>query len=222
MRFLIAGQQRPSLLEMERALSRVRCGVEMVTDGAIALDRCMEDEFDCLVLDAATLWADAVKAVSGIRDAGVQTPVFLIVEKGCKRLGIAALNAGADDFLMRPFVMDEFVARARALARRNGSLAVRVLSCGDLLLNDRTFEMSAAEGAVHLGNREYQMMELLMRGRGRPISAEEMASRVWGMNSSVTQDVVWVHISSLRRKMRQIGAKARIGTYRGQGYVLEE
>lgn len=222
MRFLIAGQQRPSLLEMERALSRVRCGVELATDGAIALDRCMEDAFDCLVLDAATLWADAVQAVSGIRDAGVQTPVFLIVEKGGRRLGVAALNAGADDFLMRPFALDEFVARARALARRNGSLAMCVLSCGDLLLCDRTFEMRTPQGVVHLGNREYQMMELLMRGRGRPISAEEMACRVWGMDRGVTQDVVWVHISSLRRKLRQIKASVRIGTYRGQGYVLEE
>lgn len=222
MRFLIAGQQRSSLLEMERALSRVRCGVELATDGAIALDRCMEDVFDCLVLDAATLWADAVQAVSGIRDAGVQTPVFLIVEKGGRRLGIAALNAGADDFLMRLFALDEFVARARALARRNGSLSMCVLSCGDLSLCDRTFEMRTPQGVVHLGNREYQMMELLMRGHGRPISAEEMACRVWGMDRGVSQDVVWVHISSLRRKLRQIRASAHIGTYRGQGYVLEE
>ena len=97
-----------------------------------------------------------------------------------------------------------------------------VLSCGDLSLCDRTFEMRTPQGVVHLGNREYQMMELLMRGHGRPISAEEMACRVWGMDRGVSQDVVWVHISSLRRKLRQIKASVRIGTYRGQGYVLEE
>lgn len=222
MRFLIAGKHRQAMLEMERALARVRCGAELTTDGAKALDLCMEDAFDCLVLDASVLWADVVQTVCGIRDAGVYTPIFLLVEKGHRRLGIAALNAGADDFLLKPFPLEEFVARARALARRNGSFAPSVLTWGDLSLNSQTFEMRTEGGSAHLGNREYQIMELLMRGHGRPIPAEEIAGRVWGAESGATAEGVWVHICALRGKLRAIGAKTHIGTYRGQGYVLEE
>ena len=132
----------------------------------------------------------------------------------------ALLNAGADDFVLPPLAMAEFVARARALARRNGGFASQVLTWGDVSLDAQAFELRTASGRVHLGNREYQMMELLMRGRGRRICAEEMARRVWG-EEKAGSELIWVHMSALRAKLEKIGAQTKICTYRGQGYALE-
>ena len=116
--------------------------------------------------------------------------------------------------------MAEFVARARALASRSGGFAAQALTWGDVTLDTRAFELRTAAGRVHLGNREYQIIELLMRGRGRRITAEEIARRVWG-EENVGSELIWVHISALRGKLAQIEAQTKIRTYRGQGYALE-
>ena len=111
--------------------------------------------------------------------------------------------------------MAEFVARARALARRSGGFAAQALTWDDVTLDTQT-----AAGRVHLGNREYQIIELLMRGRGRRITAEEIVRRVWG-EENAGSELIWGHISALRGKLAQIEAQAKILTYRGQGYALE-
>lgn len=138
------------------------------------------------------------------------TPLLLLAARGERRLGVAALNAGADDFILPPLTMAEFVAKARALARRSGGFAAQALTWGDVTLDTQAFELRTAAGRVHLGNREYQIIELLMRGRGRRITAEENAG----------SELIWVHISALRGKLAQIEAQAKICTYRGQGYAL--
>lgn len=108
------------------------------------------------------------------------TTPLLLAARGERRLGVSALIAGADDFILPPLSMAEFVARARALARRSGGFAAQALTWGDVTLDTQTFELRTAAGRVHLGNREYQIIELLMRGRGRRITAEEIVRRVWG------------------------------------------
>ena len=147
------------------------------------------------------------------------TPLLLLAARGERRLGVAALNAGADDFILPPLSMAECVARARA-ARRSGGFAAQALTGGDVTLDTQAFELRTAAGRVHLGNREYQIVELLMRGRGQRITAEEIARRVWG-EENAGSELIWVHISALRGKLAQIDAQAKIRTYRGQGYALE-
>ena len=220
MRILLAGTRNEQLEKMKRALERAHCSAECVFDPETALDLCLDDCYDCLALEAAPFCKNPLEVVSGIRDAGVETPMMMLLERGERRLGVAALNAGADDFVMPPLAMAEFVARARALARRNGGFAAQLLTWGDVALDAQAFELRTTSGRVHLGNREYQMMELLMRGRGRRICAEEIAQRVWG-EEKAGSELIWVHISALRGKLEQIGAQTRICTYRGQGYALE-
>ena len=220
MRILLAGMRSGQLEKMKRALERAHCSAECVFDRETALDLCMDDGYDCIALEAAPFCENPLDALGGLRDAGVETPVMLLLERGERRLGVAALNAGADDFVLPPLAMAEFVARARALARRNGGFASQVLMWGDVSLDAQAFELRTASGRVHLGNREYQMMELLMRGRGRRICAEEMARRVWG-EEKAGSELIWVHMSALRAKLEKIGAQTKICTYRGQGYALE-
>lgn len=220
MRILLAGMRSGQLEKMKRALERAHCSAECVFDRETALDLCMDDGYDCIALEAAPFCENPLDTLGGLRDAGVETPVMLLLERGERRLGVAALNAGADDFVLPPLAMAEFVARARALARRNGGFASQVLTWGDVSLDAQAFELRTASGRVHLGNREYQMMELLMRGRGRRICAEEMARRVWG-EEKAGSELIWVHMSALRAKLEKIGAQTKICTYRGQGYALE-
>ena len=220
MRILLAGTRNEQLEKMKRALERAHCSAECVFDREAALDICMDDCCDCIALEAAPFCENPPETVGALRDAGVDTPILMLLERGERRLGIALLNAGADDFIMPPLAMAEFVARARALARRNGGFASQMLTWGDVALDAQAFELRTTAGRVHLGNREYQMMELLMRGRGRRICAEEIARRVWG-EEKAGSELIWVHISALRNKMEAIGAQTRICTYRGQGYALE-
>ena len=220
MRILLAGKRNGQLEKMKRALERAHCSAECVFDRETALDLCMDDCYDCIALEAVPFCKDPLDVVSGIRDAGIETPIMMLLERGERRLGIAVLNAGADDFVTPPIAMAEFVARARALARRNGGFASQQLIWGDVTLDAQAFELRTASSRVHLGNREYQIMELLMRGRGRRICAEEIVQRVWGEENAGCE-LIWVHISALRTKMEKINAQTHICTYRGQGYALE-
>ena len=220
MRILLAGKRNEQLEKMKHALERAHCSAECVFVLETALDLCMDDCYDCIVLEAAPFCKKPLEVIGEIRDAGVDTPLMLLLERGERRLGIAALNAGADDFVTPPMVMAEFIARARALARRNGGFASQLLTWGDVALDAQAFELRSSSGRVHLGNREYQMMELLMRGRGRRICAEEIAQRIWG-EEKAGSELIWVHISALRAKLEKIDAQTHICTYRGQGYALE-
>lgn len=220
MRVLICGSRRDAVSQMERALLHARFGVETASQAGRALDLCMEDIFDCLLLEAEPMFQDIVKTVSMLRDSGVTTPVLIFSERGSKRLTVAALNAGADDVLQRSFTPEELIARVRVLCRRSGGMTMSQLIWGDVSLCSQTYALACGKESVRLSNREYQMMELLMRWRGGTISAEEIAGRIWGWERAVASDVVWVHMSALRKRLRAIGAHVRIETYRGQGYAL--
>ena len=165
---------------------------------------------------------DGMTVLRRLREQGNPIPVLMLTARSEVSDKVLGLDSGANDYLTKPFSTKELMARIRAITRSQSGQITSRLTLGNITLDQATFELSSPAGSFRLANREYQMMELLMRGHGRPISAEEMACRVWGMDRGVSQDVVWVHISSLRRKLRQIRASAHIGTYRGQGYVLEE
>lgn len=152
----------------------------------------------------------------------MSTPVLLLTAKGQVIDRITGLDSGADDYLPKPFDNGELIARVRALTRRGGVYLPNVLTAGKASLDRSTFELRGSSGAVRLGNKEFQMLELLMRQRGRPISTEQFMERIWGYDSEAELNVVWAYISYLRRKLEAVGAQLRITARRGQGYVLEE
>ena len=146
MRILLAGTRNEQLKKMKRALERAHCSAECVHDREAALDLCMDDCYDCIALEAAPFCENPPEWIGGLRDAGVTTPLLLLAARGERRLGVAALNAGADDFILPPLSMAEFVARARALARRNGGFAAQALTWGDVTLDTQAFELRTAAG----------------------------------------------------------------------------
>ena len=134
---------------------------------------------------------------------------------------VAGLDAGADDYLPKPFAAGEFLARVRALVRRSGSWAPAVLSFGGVELDCNQYLLRANGGEVRLNNKEYQLMELFMRHPRQVFSTSRLMEKVWELNTESDMDVVWTYIGFLRRKLRQLGADAEIKTIRGAGYVLE-
>ena len=130
--------------------------------------------------------------------------------------------AGADDYLPKPFDPDELISRVRAMLRRSEAYQPSLLTCGDLSLDPVSGELRCRERAVRLSGREYQVMELFLRAPRQVFSAERIMEKVWGWDNEAEINVVWVNISNLRKKLRQIGSALTLRANRGLGYVLEE
>ena len=221
MRILVADDERDLAQALEAMLKREHYSVDVVYDGQDALDYGLTENYDCLVLDVMMPRRDGLEVLRQLREKGVATPVLLLTAKGEVADRIKGLNAGADDYLSKPFAMGEFTARVRALTRRSGVYTPDQLTVGDLTMDRATFELSANGSSVRLGNREYQLLELLMRQQGRFLSTEELMERIWGYESEAELNVVWAYISYLRRKLEGLHTCVRIAASRGRGYMLE-
>ena len=221
MRILVADDERDLAQALEAMLKREHFSVDVVDNGQDALDYGLAENYDCLVLAIMMPRRDGLEVLHQLREKGVSTPVLLLTAKGEVTDRIKGLNAGADDYLAKPFAMGEFVARVRALTRRSTSFTPDQMTVGDLTLDRTTFEASSNGGTVRLGNREYQLLELLMRQQGRFLSTEELMERIWGYASEAELNVVWSYISYLRRKLESLHTSVRITASRGRGYMLE-
>ena len=136
--------------------------------------------------------------------------------------GLEGLNAGADDYLPKPFSTDELLARVRAMLRRRDFFTPDLLTLGAVSLNRSTYELSCREQTLSLSGKEFQVLELLMEHPRIVLSTDQIITRVWGWDTDVDTSVVWVHISNLRKKLNALSAPVRLRFLRGAGYVLEE
>ena len=221
MRILIADDEPDMTMVLEALLSRERYSVDTVYDGQDALDYALTENYDGIVLDIMMPKLDGIQVLQALRAQNVSTPVLLLTAKSQVEDRIAGLNSGADDYLPKPFHNGEFVARVRALTRRGREYTPRVLTAGNMALDCSTFELKSGGSAIRLGTKEFQMLELLMRQQGRPISTEQLMERIWGYDSDAEINVVWAYISYLRRKLDAVGSNVRITARRGCGYLLE-
>lgn len=222
MRILVADDEQELTEVLAEILRRAHYSVDVVYNGQDALNYGLAENYDCLILDIMMPELDGLQVLQALRQQQVSTPMLLLTAKGQVIDRITGLDSGADDYLPKPFDNGEFIARVRALTRRGGVYLPNVLTAGKATLDRSTFELSGSCGAVRLGNKEFQMLELLMRQRGRPISTEQFMERIWGYDSEAELNVVWAYISYLRRKLEAVGAEIRIIARRGQGYLLEE
>ena len=220
MRILVADDEKELVAALEELLKRERYTVDTVYDGQSAYEYASTDNYDCIILDIMMSDIDGLEVLCRLRSAGIKTPILLLTAKGDPSDRILGLDRGADDYLPKPFVVGELLARIRALTRRTSVMETPELTFGDLLLDRVAFKLVCGEKSEHLGNKEFQIMEALIRRQGSPTPVEYLMDHIWGYDASVEPGVVWTYMSYLRRKLEGLGSNVRIG--RGFGYVLEE
>lgn len=196
--------------------------VEAVYNGADAYDYAREGGYDAIILDVMMPRMNGIEVLRRLRDEGLSTPIMMLTAKAQKDDRVEGFDAGADDYLPKPFAPDELLARVRALLRRAGEFKPTVLTFGDLALDSSTGLLSCGGESVRLSGREFQLMELFLRSPKILFSVDKLMERIWGWDSDAEINVVWVHISNLRKKLKSIGSEVSIRANRGMGYVLEE
>lgn len=221
MRILIADDEQDMTSALEALLKRDHYSVDVVHDGQDALDYGLSELYDCIVLDIMMPKRDGLEVLQLLRELGITTPILLLTAKSQVGDRINGLDNGADDYLPKPFAVGEFLARVRALTRRGSAYTPILLTAGNLTLDRTSFELSCGDHCVRLGNKEFQMLELLFRQQGRFISTEQFMERIWGYESQAEINVVWAYVSYLRRKLEAVGADRKISFLRGRGYQLE-
>lgn len=165
---------------------------------------------------------DGIEVLTKIRAKGLSIPVLLLTAKSEIDDRITGLDAGADDYLPKPFAVAELLARIRAMLRRNGEFEPDILEFEKVTLNKSTFELGYNNEALRLLNREFQMLEMLIKNPGQVISAEQFLEKIWGWDSNVEINIIWVTISNIRKKLISLEAPIKIKSIRGVGYCLEK
>ena len=195
--------------------------VDAVYNGRDALDYAIMSVYDGIILDVMMPRKNGFEVLAAIRQKNITTPTLFLTAKGEIEDRISGLEHGADDYLTKPFDMGELLARVKAMLRRRDNYTPDVLSFGDITLDSSSCELKSRDGTVRLGNKEFQVMEMLLTNPGQLISTDLFMERIWGFDSESEMNVVWVYISNLRKKLQSIGSGIRIIASRGLGYTLE-
>ena len=222
MRLLIAEDE----LDLAEALTvffeKNHFSVDAVHNGFDAYEYASTGEYDAVNLDVMMPKMDGIQVLEKLRQEGVKTPIMMLTAKGQKSDRITGFNAGADDYLPKPFAPDELLSRVRAILRRSEAYQPSVLRFADLTLDPNSGALTCGEMSVRLSGREFQVMELFLRSPRQVFSAERIMERVWGWDNEAEINVVWVNTSNLRKKLRAIGSRVTLQANRGLGYALEE
>ncbi|MBE6591043.1 MAG: response regulator transcription factor [Ruminococcaceae bacterium] len=221
MRLLVAEDDPRLLKSLVRIFEINNYTVDGVSDGDTAFDLAASDEYDGLVLDVMMPGTDGVTLLKKLREKGISTPALFLSARSETYQKIEGLDAGADDYLPKPFETGELLARVRAMLRRKDNYLPDVLRFHGLYLNRSTYEISCNGISAALSAREFQVMEMLMQQPGGIVSPEQIITHVWGWDTNVDTSVVWVHISNIRKKLEGISCPVLIRFVRGGGYVLE-
>ena len=217
------------LAEDERSLSRALCAiltknnytVDAAYDGEEALDYLAVGEYDGIILDIMIPKLDGLSVLKKIRSQGNLVPVLLLTAKSEVDDKVDGLDAGANDYLTKPFAAKELLARIRAMLRVQHQAPENRLTFGNITLDLGTYELSSASGSCKLAGKEFQMFEMLISNPKHLISTEHFMDKIWGYDSDAELSVVWVYISNLRKKLTALNADIRIKATRGSGYSLE-
>lgn len=222
MRLLLAEDEKELSRALVTILKHNHYSVDAVYNGKEALDYLAVGDYDGVLLDIMMPEIDGITVLKTIRAAGNNVPVLLLTAKSEIDDRVEGLDSGADDYLTKPFAMRELLARIRAMTRRKKEQIASVLTFGDIRLNGITFEVSTKTASVRLANKEFQILEMLMEHPKQVISSEQMIEKIWGFDSEIELNTVWVYLSNLRKKLTLIHAKIQIRAARNLGYFLEE
>ena len=222
MRLLLAEDERSLSRAITVILQKNNYSVDTVYNGEEALDYLETQTYDGVILDIMMPKVDGITVLKKIRQQGCKTPVLILSAKSEVDDKVLGLDSGANDYLTKPFATQELLARIRAMTRSSSEQTDSRLQVGNVILDCASYELSAPGGSYKLANKEFQMMEMLMRHPKNLISTEHFMERIWGYDSNAELNIVWVYISYLRKKLSAIEANIQIKAQRNAGYFLEE
>lgn len=221
MRLLLAEDEKALSKALVAILKHNNYSVDAVFNGEDALDYLLSGNYDGAILDVMMPKKDGIAVLKELRQSNKTLPVLMLTAKTEIDDKVRGLDSGADDYLGKPFDVQELLARIRAMLRRQGGSADNILSFSDITLNCSTFELSSPRGSFRLGNKEFQMLEILMRKPGNVVSADTFMEKIWGYESETEINVVWTYLSYLRKKLASLSAAVQIRAIRNLGYALE-
>jgi len=220
MRILVVEDEPKVASFVRRSLEAEHHAVDVATDGEAALERALGGAYDLVVLDVMLPKRDGMAVVRELRAHGQTVPVLLLTARAGVSDKVSGLDVGADDYLTKPFAVEELLARVRALLRRGSSAAAPTLTLADLSLDPLTRVVTRAGRRIDLTAREYALLEFLLRNRGRVMSRALIAQHVWGVDFDTFTNVIDVYVNYLRRKIDADFEPKLLHTIRGVGYVL--
>ena len=222
MKILLVEDSKQLNKALTAILKRNSFVVDSAFDGEEALFFIQEYKYDAIILDVMIPEVSGIEVLKKARASGVKTPIIMLTAKSTTEDKIIGLDAGADDYLTKPFVVEELLARIRALTRRNPEYDDNeILKYGDLSLDLSTLCLSKDDKKVFLTNKELQIMALLMKHAGKVVSIDLISQNVWDFEADFTNENIWVFISYLRKKLENLGSFVKIKSIRYQGYCLE-
>lgn len=222
MRLLLAEDELALSRAITAILKKHNYEVDAVYDGEAALDWLAANNYDGAILDIMMPKLDGISVLKRVRAGGSSLPILILTAKSEVDDKVIGLDAGANDYLTKPFAAKELLARIRAMTRAQSAQNSSEMRMGNIRLNRATFELSSPTDSFRLANKEFQMMELLLNNPRHLISTEQFMERIWGQDSDAEINVVWVYISYLRKKLAALGADIQIKATRNAGYSLEE
>lgn len=220
MRLLIAEDDRDISKALVMILEKNNYSVDSVFNGKEAYEYAVSDNYDGIILDIMMPELDGIEVLTKLRSERISTPILLLTAKAEVDDRVAGLDAGADDYLAKPFAISELLARLRTMLRRKGEFQPDILEFKSVTLNKATYELGYNDKYVRLASREFQMLEMLMKMPGQVIPTDQFMDKIWGWDSEVEVSIVWVYISNLRKKFATIQAPIEIHAIRGVGYCM--
>lgn len=220
MRILLADDEKEFVKALSTVLKNSNYSVDFAYDGEEAMDCLHGASYDAVILDINMPKLNGYDVLSSMRKEGIKTPVIFLTARTQIDDKIEGFDLGADDYIPKPFSSDELLARLRVVIRRSQGGNGNILSFGDLRLDLSRYKLSCQQASISLSNKEFQIMELLLSSPEKVHSSQSILESAWDFDSETDFSSVWVYISSLRKKLLQLGSKVVIKSNRGAGYSL--
>jgi len=222
MRILVIEDEHKIAQALKKALQQENYAVDVSYDGDDGYAMATTEPYDLAIIDRMIPGEyDGIAIIKAMREAKIHTPVLILTAKGTIADRTIGLDSGADDYLVKPFALDELLARVRALLRRPVEMQQTILTAGDLSLNTVTCEVKRNNKEIHLTGKEFALLEFLLRNQGRPSDKNTIISHVWDYNADVLPNTVEVYVKYLRQKIDDPFKKPLLHTIRGFGYKIE-
>ena len=222
MRILVADDERDLNAVISRRLALENFSVDSCYDGEEAVDYLSFAEYDCVVLDIMMPKLSGLQVLEWIRNSKTNTPVLLLTAKDAVNDRVTGLNAGADDYIIKPFSLDELIARIHAVTRRQSGNTTNVLTAGNLVMNINTHSVTRGGVEINLSSKEFAILEYLLKNKGNVLSREKIEEHIWNYDYEGGSNVIDVYISYLRKKVDGENSEKLIKTVRGVGYIIKD